>query len=224
MSGRNNRRLTDAEGRQLLEEFARNDPSSVGNLVDAPFGMAPNQNTHRTWMLDDQEWGLIRENVSGEVHLIEGGTHGVAWGPYVNEGTPLAHSHPWQFGKRRIVAGAIDFAGLLTGQDLESKHARTMVLPTISDFVFPAEQGQATHTVYTPYVIDANTGNVRDPTPHDAGTPRLRWRLTQITLNQVNHRITGRLTAWSGGNQVWTRRVQADSNNRHGTVYTIIGA
>jgi hypothetical protein len=36
--------------------------------------------------------------------------------------------------------------------------------------------------------------------------------------------VRGRLTAWAGGNLVWTRRVQADINNRRGTDYTIIGA
>jgi hypothetical protein len=223
LSGRQNRKLTDDEGRQLLEEFARNDPRSIGTLVDAPFGMAPNQNTRGEWMLDDQEWGLIRENATGEVHLIEGGKYGVAWGDHLKVGTPLAHSHPWKYGMRSITAGAIDFASLLTHQDATSKQARTMVLPTISDFVLPAEQGQMTHTVFTPYVIDANTGHVRNPTAQDAGAARLRWNLTEIVLDKTNQRVFGRLSAWSGNNRVWTRRIYADSNNRHGTDYTIYG-
>ena len=224
VSGRNNHQLTEAEGRQLLEEFARNDPRSVGALVNAPFGMAPNQNTRGDWMLDDQEWGLIREDATGEMHLIEGGKHGVNFDAYRNESTPLAHSHPFQYGKRSITMGSIDFATLLTQQDQAAKQARTMVLPSISDFVYPAERQQQLHTVYTPYVVDANTGDVRNPTPQDAGAPRLIWRLSQIVLDQANHRVEGRLTALSGGHAVWSRRVRADSNNRRGTDYMIIGA
>jgi hypothetical protein len=175
-------------------------------------------------MLDDQEWGLIRENTTGEIHLIEGGKHGVNFHAFRNESTPIAHSHPFQYGKRSITMGTIDFATLITQQDQNAKQARTMVLPSISDFVYPAERGEQLHTVYTPYVVDAVTGQVRNPTPQDAGAPRLVWRLSQIVLDQANQVVEGRLTALSGGHQAWSRRVRANSNNRHGTDYMIIGA
>ena len=95
-----------------------------------------------------------------------------------------------------------------------------MMLPSVSDFVYPLERGQTTHTVFTPYVIDER-GVVRDPDPRDAQAPRLVWQLSEISVDQANQ-MTARLTAQRGNNPIVTCRVKADAKDRHGTEYTIL--
>ena len=218
-----NGQLDEQRGRQILEEFSRNDPSSFPLLSGRGFSAVdPAVNPYNAWMLDQQEWGLIREVSTGEVHLIKGDRYGVDWGDYLNEGVPIAHSHPWS--TRRSIERPMRIEELLTNYDAGLK-----VLPTISDFVFPARQKQTTHTVYTPYVIDADSGYVRNPergdanTPGDANTRRLVWQLTEIHLDEPNSLVTGRLTATSAGTQVWTRMVKASTTDLHKADYTDIG-
>ena len=219
-----NGQLDEQRGRQILEEFSRNDPSSFPLLSGRGFGdVDPAENPYDAWMLDQQEWGLIRETSNSEVHLIKGDRYGVDWGEYLNEGVPVAHSHPWS--TRRSIERPMGIEDLLTNYDAGLK-----VLPTISDFVFPARQQQTTHTVYTPYVIDANSGNVRNPergdanTPGDANTRRLVWQLTEIQLDERNSLVTGRLTATSAGAQVWTRMVRASTTELRKADYTVTGS
>jgi hypothetical protein len=227
--------LNVVTGPPILEEFARNDPRSVPNLVGLPAEVKPYM-PGDVWTLDQQEWGLICERTTGEVHLIfaEGGQ--VDWTDYLAEGTPLAHSHPWRKGEKRLIetsGGTHSIAALVPDQGggltPEQQTARRIIVPTVSDFVAPATQGQREHTVFTPYAVDAQA-NVSNP--QGAGVPRLVWELSEIQLDRSSpdkseHRVTGRLTAMRAGNAVWTRRVQAparhDTEVLKSTAYTVIG-
>jgi hypothetical protein len=222
VSAAGNGRLDVVTGPRILEEFARNDPRSVPNLVGVPPAVIPSGLPGDRWMLDDQEWGLIAEKATGEVHLISGQGGQVTWGPYLDEGTPLAHSHPWRKGEKRqmavvgphsITALLPDQAGGAVTQQLTA--ARNIIVPTVSDFVLPATLGQREHTVFTPYEVDAQ-GNVRNP--RGAGVQRLVWELSEIQLDRSSadkseHRVTGRLTAKRGNAPFWTRVVQAPAAN-----------
>jgi hypothetical protein len=230
VSGANGHKLTEGEARELLAAIARGDHAPLMNLENRPL---INEVDKNAWKDDDmvmgvdhQEWGLIRE-FAGECHLIVGGPGGVQWAPYLTEGEPIAHSHPWQPGKKRSTrteAQSID--DLLAGNSTDENDtlgkkrmtlARTMVFPTISDFVFPAEQGQTSHTVFTPYVFD-DDNRVRDPQEGDGAGRRLIWELSEIQLRTTT--VRGRLTATAGNDVVWSVVVEADKNNLHGTDYT----
>ncbi len=229
VSGKRSAPLDEQRGRQILEEFSRNDPTSMLNHTVYGLGlggMQPGSNIYGVWRLEAQEWGLIRENATGEVHLIRGEPTGVEWGPYINEGVPIAHSHPWH--PWRAIGQPRGIGALFTNREAGPK-----VLPTISDFVFPARRGQREHTVYTPYVIDAASGDVRNPGPGD--TDRLVWKLSDIQLNErgpdQDHWVSGTLSATSGGTQVWTRHVWAPlwvrrgaqlEDNSHGVDYRFL--
>jgi hypothetical protein len=233
--------LNVVTGSQILEQFSRNDQASLGNLV----GNLP----YRPDPLDAQEWGLISEKATGEVHLILGVGGQVNWDPYLDEGTPLAHSHPFRPKEEKPMGriGSISIgdlvpdpapAGVQPGgpltpaQELAPQARRiagNIILPTVSDFVAPAEQGQRDHTVFTPYEVDAQ-GNVSNP--QGAGVPRLVWEITEILLDRTSpdksqHRVRGRLTAKAGGTPFWTRIVQApatrDVEDLRGTWYSVIG-
>ena len=118
--------LDEQTGRKILGEFSRNDPISVPMLVNVPAEVTDEGMPGDKWGLDDQEWGLIRENGTGEVHLIKGGEHGVKWGPYVAHGTPLAHSHPWQAGGRssRLTPTRVEKVAHSTKATLRATRAR----------------------------------------------------------------------------------------------------
>jgi len=235
-------KLNEQRGREILEQFSRNDRSSVADLV----GPVP-----RT-ALNLQEWGLIRENTGdGEVHLIFGKGGSVVWDRYLDEGTPLAHSHPWRPEEKKLMEriGSIDAAHLVTDRregkaqegtppsvdDALATQRRVtagrILLPTISDFVLPATRGMTEHTVFTPYAVD-DTGAVSRPPPNDATGARLVWELTDIVLDRSDpdkstHKVTARLTAKRGTNQIWTRQVQAPASDDvdvlKRTSYKVIG-
>ena len=240
-----NGKLNEQRGREILEEFARNNRSSVPDLV-GPVPGGP---------LNLQEWGLIRENThdgtdDGEVHLIFGKGGSVDWGPYLAEGRPLAHSHPWRPEEKKPMEriGSISVADLVPdlreGKAQEGKPpaddslatqragiAGKIILPTVSDFVFPATRGMTKHTVFTPYAVDG-TGVVSRPPQGDPTGPRLVWELTEILLDRSSddkseHRVTGRLTAKRGTTEIWTRRVQAPARDEvdvlKRTYYKVIG-
>jgi hypothetical protein len=228
--------LNVVTGPPILEEFARNDPRSVPSLVGVPADVQPSGVPGDTWSLDEQEWGLICERTTGEVHLIFGSGGLVDWTDYLDEGTPLAHSHPWRKREKRMIetsGGTHSIAALVPDQGggltQEQRTARQIIVPTVSDFVVPATQGQREHTVFTPYAVDAQA-NVSNP--QGAGAQRLVWELSEIQLDRSSpdksdHRVTGRLTAKGGGTTVWTRRVQAPARNDteilKSTGYTVIG-
>jgi len=222
-------------GPQILEEFARNDHRSVPSLVGVPPDVMSSGLPGDSWTLDQQEWGLIAERRTGEVHLISGQGGQVTWGPYLDEGTPLAHSHPWRKREKDYMdrIGPHSIAALLPDQGggnvtQASALAKSIIVPTISDFVLPATQGQREHTVFTPYEVDGQ-GNVSNP--QGGGGQRLVWELSEIqldrsSLDKSEHRVTGRLTARRGNAPFWTRVVQApardDNEVLKSTSYTVI--
>jgi hypothetical protein len=89
------------------------------------------------------------------------------------------------------------------------------VLPTVSDFTYPATKGQTAHTVFTPYVLDHAKRTVRPPTSqNDALDQRLTWELTDIQLDRDKRLVTGNLAATSraaarDGTKNWKHRVRA---------------
>jgi hypothetical protein len=74
--------LDEERGRQIMEEFVRNDQRSVADLDNVPEDVVANPNVPGgTPSLDQQEWGLIKEEATGEVHLTKGKKGSVEWAP-----------------------------------------------------------------------------------------------------------------------------------------------
>ena len=181
VSGREDAPLTEERGREILERLTRRDTRSIKSLVNVP-------KYPQTSM---QEWGLILDHhpnpkcPGGEVHLIFGKGGEVNWAAYLDKGTPLAHSHPWRKAEKETLErteGSMAVADLVRrGRSV----AASIILRTVSDFYFPATRGMTKHTVFTPYLVDANGVVSRPPEQPATDQPRLVWELTDILISSV---------------------------------------
>ena len=182
VSGREDAPLTEERGREILEQLNRRDTRSIKSLVNVP-------KYPQTSM---QEWGLILDHhpnpkcPGGEVHLIFGKGGEVNWAAYLDKGD-AARALPSVAQGRERNAGADRGAGMAVADLVRRGRsvAASIILPTVSDFYFPATRGMTKHTVFTPYLVDANGVVSRPPEQPATDQPRLVWELTDILISSV---------------------------------------
>jgi hypothetical protein len=153
------------------------------------------------------------------VHIIVGHTGNVEWGPFLDEGTPLAHSHPLvqvSMGRKYDPKPGWSIRG--GGENKLSDIRKNPVLygtylPSAGDVQFMVAQKVKTHTVFTPYrVAIKDTEPVLVDAVGESENPKFRWELSVAEVKE--DKIYGTMTAMAGEKAVWTSGFSIGENER----------
>jgi hypothetical protein len=226
--------LAEADARRIVTDIEKADPNALQGLQLAGTAFTP----IATGDERKHEWGILKARTrADECMLISGAATGVSWGPFLNCGIGIAHSHPYfEAGKTRNRFGGIRLetkeiadhpnlpAGMIAWNDLATRAELSEVskiFPSASDIEFAADQNVPLHRVYTPYAVVQGNGVDYVANPDIRGgqfraAPRLVFVILGARPAPDGANYTCTLEAKSGATTLWSSVVTTEGTGQFG--------